>query len=576
MYRPVPAQVDLPALEREVLDLVAGARRLRALAGRHRRRPAVRLLRGPADRQRHARHPPRRGAGVQGRVPALPHHEGLPRPAQGRLGLPRPAGRDRGREGARLHRQGRHRGVRRRRVQRALPRVGRAPRRRVRADDRAHGLLGRHVAGVPDHGPRLRRQRLVVAAADPRQGPAGPGPPGRALLPALRHRACPTTSSPRATRPSSTRRSTCDSRCVDGPLAAPAPPCWSGRPRRGRSCRTPPSPSTRRVDYVVARVGRRAARRRAAAARRGARRATPRCTGDAGRDLVGTHYAPPFTLVDVAAAAADDAGRRNVHSVLPADYVTVDDGTGLVHLAPAFGADDLAVGRTFGLPVVNPIRPDGHFAADVPLVGGAFFKKADESLVADLAERGLLFRRAAVRARLPALLALPHAAHVLRAAVLVHPHHRGQGRPPARERGHPAGTRTRSSTAGTATGWPTTSTGHCPATATGAPRCRSGAVPSGHLTVVGSRAELGELAGRDLTDLDPHRPFVDEITFPLPHLLGSDHAGPRGDRRLVRLRRDAVCPARLPAGATVRRSSSSTPPTTSARPSTRRAAGSTR
>ena len=63
------------------------------------------LLRGPADRQRHARHAPRRGAGLQGRLPALPDHEGLPRPPQGRLGLPRPAGRARGREGARLHRQ---------------------------------------------------------------------------------------------------------------------------------------------------------------------------------------------------------------------------------------------------------------------------------------------------------------------------------------------------------------------------------------------------------------------------------------------------------------------------------------
>ncbi len=75
-----------------------------------------------------------------------------------------------------------------------------------------------------------------------------------------------------------------------------------------------------------------------------------------------------------------------------ADYVTTDDGTGLVHQAPAFGADDLAVGRAYGLPVVNPIGPDGHFRADVPHVGGVFFKDADEQLVADLRARGLLYR----------------------------------------------------------------------------------------------------------------------------------------------------------------------------------------
>ena len=65
-----------------------------------------------------------------------------------------------------------------------------------------------------------------------------------------------------------------------------------------------------------------------------------------------------------------------------ADYVTTEDGTGLVHQSPAFGADDIAVCRAYGLPVVNPVRPDGHFADDVPLVGGQFFKNADADLVA--------------------------------------------------------------------------------------------------------------------------------------------------------------------------------------------------
>lgn len=97
-------------------------------------------------------------------------------------------------------------------------------------------------------------------------------------------------------------------------------------------------------------------------------------------------YRRPFDLVEFPEAA---------HFVVTADYVTTEDGTGLVHQAPAFGEDDLRVCRAYGLPVVNPVRPDGTFEEDLPLVGGAFFKKADEALTADLEARGLLFRHIA-------------------------------------------------------------------------------------------------------------------------------------------------------------------------------------
>src|SRR6266851_360517 len=100
-----------------------------------------------------------------------------------------------------------------------------------------------------------------------------------------------------------------------------------------------------------------------------------------GSDLVGATYRPPFGLVDIPGA----------HLVLPGTFVTTEDGTGLVHLSPAFGADDMETSRAHGLPVVNPIRPDGRFEESVPLVGGLFFKDADEPLVRDLSERGLLF-----------------------------------------------------------------------------------------------------------------------------------------------------------------------------------------
>src|SRR5216683_5988423 len=101
-----------------------------------------------------------------------------------------------------------------------------------------------------------------------------------------------------------------------------------------------------------------------------------------GAELRGATYARPFNLIDI----------PDAHRVVTASFVTTEDGTGLVHLAPAFGADDLEVSRANGLPVVNPVRPDGRFDESVPLVGGLFFKDADAPLVADLAERGLLFR----------------------------------------------------------------------------------------------------------------------------------------------------------------------------------------
>lgn len=89
-----------------------GARRARFLAREQglrqdprtvRRTPRVGVLRGTAHRQRHARRPPHRGPRLQGRLPPLPDHARLPRGPQGRLGLPRPAGRARRREGTRLH-----------------------------------------------------------------------------------------------------------------------------------------------------------------------------------------------------------------------------------------------------------------------------------------------------------------------------------------------------------------------------------------------------------------------------------------------------------------------------------------
>ena len=76
-----------------------------------------------------------------------------------------------------------------------------------------------------------------------------------------------------------------------------------------------------------------------------------------------------------------------------ASVISTEDGTGLVHLAPAFGVEDMETGRAHGLPVVNPVLPDGRFEDSVPLVGGMFFKTADALLIKDLADRGPHDRR---------------------------------------------------------------------------------------------------------------------------------------------------------------------------------------
>ena len=132
-------------------------------------------------------HAERPVARVQGHLPALPDDaRALPRPAR-RLGPLRPARRDRSRAAAGHLRQAADRGVRHRRVQRALPRVGDRLRRRVGAADRADRVLGRHRAGLPDDGRRLHRERLVELA----ELYAGAACSRRAtrscLLPAVRH-----------------------------------------------------------------------------------------------------------------------------------------------------------------------------------------------------------------------------------------------------------------------------------------------------------------------------------------------------------------------------------------------------
>jgi isoleucyl-tRNA synthetase len=102
-----------------------------------------------------------------------------------------------------------------------------------------------------------------------------------------------------------------------------------------------------------------------------------------GRELDGMRYE---RLFDYLPAAGD------ICRVRPAEFVTTEDGTGIVHVAPAYGEDDLKLGQQHGLPVLHAVGEDGYFLAAVAPVAGKFFKDADPAIIEILRERGLLFR----------------------------------------------------------------------------------------------------------------------------------------------------------------------------------------
>ncbi|WP_374212840.1 isoleucine--tRNA ligase [Frankia sp. CiP3] len=231
-----------------------------------------------------------------------------------------------------------------------------------------------------------------------------------------------------------------------------------------------------------------------------------------GSDLAGVTYARPFELLPMT-----DFSGGPAHAVVLADYVTTTDGTGLVHQAPAFGAEDLAVARAYGLPVVNPVGRDGRFLAGTPLVGGVFFKDADAALIDDLRSRGVLWRAEDYTHSYPhcwrchtPLIYYPLPSWYIRTTAIAdrllaenertdwHPERIKDGRFGEWLRGNVDWALSRSRYWGTPL-----------------PVWRCTADPA-HLTCVGSLLELSGLAGRDLSALDPHRPFVDDVTITCP------------------------------------------------------------
>jgi isoleucyl-tRNA synthetase len=234
-----------------------------------------------------------------------------------------------------------------------------------------------------------------------------------------------------------------------------------------------------------------------------------------GRDMERWTYQRPFDVVEMPQPA---------NYVILGDFVTTVDGTGIVHEAPAFGEIDMIACRAYGLPFVNPILPDGTFQAGLPLVGGMFFQSADKPVLTDLADRGLSYRTADITHQYPhcwrchtALIYYAQPSWYIRTTAIKdellreneattwHPDHIKHGRYGDWLENNVDWALSRKRYWGTPLPiW----------------RCEDG-----HQVCVGSLQELSELTGVDQSGLDPHRPYVDEISFDCPQMVDGHPCG---------------------------------------------------
>lgn len=230
-----------------------------------------------------------------------------------------------------------------------------------------------------------------------------------------------------------------------------------------------------------------------------------------GKALKGKRYKPLFTYIPP---------EKPAHYVVMGEYVTTEDGTGLVHIAPAFGAEDMNVASENNLPMIMTVKADGTFMDEIGPWAGMFVKEADPFIMTDLKNRGLLYDSGKITHTYPfcwrcgtPLLYYARATWYIRTSAykdrLVALNEKINWYP-----GHIKNGRFGNWLAnnidwalGRERYWGT------PLPVWQCEECK-------HQECIGSVAELSQKTGRDLTGMDQHRPYVDQITYACPDCGG--------------------------------------------------------